>query len=236
MTMASAVRETPLLVHDEWLLTAHRAAVHVPTATAVIADLHLGYNRVRRRIGEAVPTSDPAELIHGIRLLCQQEGIRRLVIAGDLCEDGRDPGPLGELFAALAPQTIEMLGIIPGNHDRQLAKTSTGLPLLPDGLKLGRWHIMHGDAPRARGYVVQGHVHPCLRWAGVAAPCFLVGPRRLILPAFSTDAAGGNVLRRREWLTYRCAVIAGGKVLDFGPIAGLRQRLSVQDGKRKRGP
>jgi hypothetical protein len=31
-----------MLVHAEWLLTAQRVAVHLPTQTAVAADLHLG--------------------------------------------------------------------------------------------------------------------------------------------------------------------------------------------------
>ncbi len=34
-------------VLDEWLLTPWRGAIHLPTATAVVADPHLGYDRVR---------------------------------------------------------------------------------------------------------------------------------------------------------------------------------------------
>ena len=41
-----------------WLLTPERAAIHLPTATAVLADLHLGYNEVRCGTGEAVPAGD----------------------------------------------------------------------------------------------------------------------------------------------------------------------------------
>src|SRR5262249_34562148 len=40
-------------IHRDWLLTPERAAVHLPTATAIVADLHLGYNHARRRTGEA---------------------------------------------------------------------------------------------------------------------------------------------------------------------------------------
>ena len=47
-----------MLVHDEWLLMPQRVAVHLPTATAVLSDLHLGYNEARRRDGEAVPPAD----------------------------------------------------------------------------------------------------------------------------------------------------------------------------------
>jgi metallophosphoesterase superfamily enzyme len=45
-------------VLDDWLLTPERAALHVPTATAVIADLHLGYAQARQQCGDAVPTAD----------------------------------------------------------------------------------------------------------------------------------------------------------------------------------
>src|SRR5438270_5847367 len=36
-----------MIVHEDWLLTPVRAAVHLPTATAVVADLHLGYELAR---------------------------------------------------------------------------------------------------------------------------------------------------------------------------------------------
>ncbi len=82
-----------MIVHDDWLLTPHRAAVHLPTATGVIADLHLGYDEVRRRRGDAVPAFDAREVLARLEQLAQH-GVRRLLIAGDLCEDGRSPGPL----------------------------------------------------------------------------------------------------------------------------------------------
>ena len=56
-----------MLVHDEWLLTPARVAVHRPTATAVLADLHLGYNDARRRDGEAVPPADLTLILAPLR-------------------------------------------------------------------------------------------------------------------------------------------------------------------------
>jgi hypothetical protein len=218
------------MVHDDWLLTAERAAVHLPTATAVLADLHLGYEHARRRGGEAVPLANIAEVSARIRSLCAKHAVERLVIAGDLCEDGRSPGPVAELLEGLRQDRIELLGIVPGNHDRKLA---ADLPVLVESIKVGRWQVIHGDRP-ARGWVVQGHAHPCLRWAGIVAPCFLVGPRRLVLPAFSADAAGVNVLRQPEWRTYRCGVIVGDQVRDFGIVARLGRGPTRPN--RKRGP
>src|SRR5262249_35344010 len=140
------------------------------------------------------------------------------------------------LVSELAQTGVELVGIVPGNHDRRLAKIAAALPLMADGIQLGRWRIVHGDGPATRGWLVQGHIHPCLRWQGLNAPCYLIGPRRLVLPAFSADAAGANVLGRVPWRTYRCGVITGDKVLDFGPVGSLRRRLAGAGTKRKRGP
>ena len=79
-----------------------------------------------------------------------------------------------------------------------------------------------GDGELPEGRLVLGHFHPCVRWSeSLAAPCYLVGDARLVLPAFSPDASGVNVLGSRRWCGHRCAVIAGDRVLDFGDPARL---------------
>ena len=40
---------------DEWQLLPQRFAVHEPSATAVLADVHLGYTAARQRLGDAIP-------------------------------------------------------------------------------------------------------------------------------------------------------------------------------------
>ena len=44
-----------MILRHDWLLTPARVAIHTPTRTAVLADLHLGYAEARHRTGEAVP-------------------------------------------------------------------------------------------------------------------------------------------------------------------------------------
>jgi metallophosphoesterase superfamily enzyme len=100
------------------------------------------------------------------------------------------------------------------------------LPVHPEGFDVGGWRVVHGDGKLPEGCVVHGHVHPWVRWSAVlSGPCYLVGPARLILPAFSTDAAGVNVLPGRRWADHRCGVIAGHDVLDFGELGALRKRM-----------
>ena len=212
-----------MLVLEEWLLTPVRAAVHLPTATAVIADVHLGYGEARQRDGDAVPRQTVAAVLAPLSSL----RVSRLVIAGDLFEAGPEKTLVDELQTWLDDVGVELVAVVPGNHDRGLANRDTALPVAPDGVWLGKWHIVHGDARLRREPLVQGHQHPVARWSnGVGGPCFLVGKVRLILPAFSNDAAGVNVLSQARWGTFRCCVIAENRVLDFGELKELRRRMS----------
>lgn len=232
-------------VLDDWLLTAERVAVHRPSATAVVADLHLGYAEARRRGGEAVPDDTLEEQLLGMGRVLHKHDVHRLVIAGDLLEDGRCHGALAAFEDWLNREGIELVALVPGNHDRGLETSSQAtpkLPLYPDGFLLGDWRVLHGDEAIPDGPVIQGHEHPCFRWSprrhvvrprffdrtytpAVEGPCYLVGPRRLILPAFSREAVGVNVLSVRRWRPYRCLVIAGERVLDLGELAQLGQQI-----------
>jgi putative SbcD/Mre11-related phosphoesterase len=209
----------------DWLLTPQRVAVHLPTRTAVAADLHLGYDRVRRRGGEAVPERSIEEELGPLRRSLEEQGVSRLVIAGDLFEDGRFERDemVEDLLGWAARHSVELTAVVPGNHDRGLGD-ATELPVRREGLRIAEWTVVHGDAARPEGPVVQGHEHPWLRWRpGVEGPCYLLAEGHLVLPAYSADAAGGNVLGQARWANYRACVIAGAQVLDFGPVGQLRR-------------
>lgn len=202
---------------DDWTFTPERIAVHRPTATAVLADLHLGYERSRRRKGEAVPLVGLGNLTSALTSVADQHCVRRLVVAGDVCEDTAGFDLLAEWHAWLEEQKWELVAITSGNHDWGLEKSGLDLPLRPEGITLGEWTIVHGHNDLPEGRVVQGHLHPCVRWRReLAAPCYLVTEERIVLPAFSRDAAGRNVLAVAEWKQARCLVIVGDRLLDFG--------------------
>jgi putative SbcD/Mre11-related phosphoesterase len=226
-----------LQVHHEWLLTPQRVAVHLPTATAVAADLHLGYDQARIRAGDAVPVSSLEEQLVHLSNVFSFFGIHRLVVAGDLVEDARCIEVIPQFLKWLRPARADLIGLIPGNHDKGLMVS--GLPLCNAGLCLGSWQVVHGDAHSPPGKVVHGHVHPAFRWSSRApAPCYLVGPNRLILPAFSREAAGSDVACDPRWRAYRCCVIAGHQVLDLGMLRDLpkqgKPQASDQRGVRVR--
>jgi uncharacterized protein len=210
----------------DWLLTVERAVVYLPAATAVVADLHLGYAEARQQGGEAIPTVSVETILAPLGRVCKAHQVERLLIAGDLFESGSRENLVAGLLLWLKAAGIELVAVIPGNHDRGLHSV-TGLPIHQGAYRLGSWHIVHGDAPLPDGPVVQGHLHPCLRLPGLAgaAPCYLWSDRHLILPAYSPEASGGGVLGRQEWQDYHCHVIAGERLLDFGNLGLLRRRI-----------
>ena len=214
-------------VLDDWLLTPVRAAIHLPTATAVIADVHLGYGEARHRGGDAVPRQSAALVLDPLLPVLKRHAVRRLVIAGDLFEAGPSTALVTELLDWCSRNEVELCGVVPGNHDRGLAKNAPALPIHEEGLQLGAWRVVHGDGPLPAGRFIQGHEHPVARWEGrVGGPCFLIGAERLVLPAFSLDAAGVNVLNEQRWRAFRCCVIAGDRLLDFGVLGELGERTS----------
>jgi putative SbcD/Mre11-related phosphoesterase len=221
-----------MLVLEDWRLTPQRVALHLPSATAVVADLHLGYEQARQRTGEAVPLPTLEQQLAALGAALAQHGIRRLIVAGDLLEDSRSVQVLEDLNQWLDRRNLELIGLVPGNHDRHLqSREAQLLRLFPKGIQVGRWRVVHGDQELPRGRVVHGHEHPWARWStNLSAPCYLIGRNRLILPAYSEAAAGVNVLRGPRWLKYHCLVIVGERVLDFGEVG----RLSRGPGTMKK--
>jgi metallophosphoesterase superfamily enzyme len=236
-----------MLVLHEWLLTPERVAVHWPTRTAVVADLHLGYAEARRRRGDAVPPESIAELLEPLLRVSQQHSVRYLVIAGDLLEEGGCREAMSAFLEWIHHAEMDLIAVVPGNHDLGLAWPSDSkshMPFYPQGATVGSWRIVHGEAALPDGPVVHGHDHPVVRWSPksranrprfapsrfapetIDGPCYLSGPRRLILPAFSKEAAGVNILSMPRWRAFRCHIIAADRVVDLGEVSTLRRRLA----------
>jgi putative SbcD/Mre11-related phosphoesterase len=212
------------------VLLPERLAVHLPSETCIVADLHLGYSQARQRCGDAVPLASLEAVLQPLATALTRREVRRLVVAGDLLEDGRVRS--GEILAEfrdwLNRHAVDLVAVVPGNHDRGLPDSGS-FPIFPAGYDLGDWRVMHGDQAKSNGKILQGHEHPALRWSErLTAPCFLVRPNRIILPAYSSDAAGVNVLTRPGWSNDRCFVIAEDQVLDFGVVEELREARSLR--------
>jgi len=222
---------------EGWQLTPEGAAIHPGERTAVIADLHLGYEWARGAAGDCVVAHSLDETLARLSLVLDRAVLARLIVAGDLVESPRPchrtSDDVRRLHAWLAAHGVTLL-VVEGNHDcshQAFSPGSSPVPLpLPATCTVAGWTIGHGHRPLAAPRTISGHHHPVLRCEGTAAPCFLVGPGRIVLPAFSSNAAGcdvGSAALPKDWCTIplRCIASTGCELLDFGPIPALRHRL-----------
>jgi metallophosphoesterase superfamily enzyme len=221
----------------DWLLTPYRAAIHLPTDTAVAADLHLGYGVTRQGSGDAVPSVGLQDTRADFEKLFTEFQPQRLVIAGDLLEHGRVSALADDLLQWLQDVHVELIALVPGNHDRGRLRSALGDRYYPDGYTLDDWTIVHGHKRLPQGKVMYGHYHPSLDYGReVKASCYLVGRRSILLPAHSRNASGVNVLKYTAWQRHRCYVIAADQVLDFGVVGSIGQRVQRSLGRDRHFP
>ncbi len=213
----------PSTTAEIWEPTPEGGMLHRAERVAVVADLHLGYEWARGAAGDCVPPHSLAEAVARLEKLLDRAPIATLIVAGDLVESHR-PCRRTEADLRRLADWLELRGVrmvlLRGNHDRTR-------PEAPDCLVVDGWTIAHGHRPIEGDRTISGHFHPVLRVEGISAPCFLIGPDRIILPAFSANAAGCDVRTAaipRDWLQagLRCLASTGDDLLDFGPLAGLR--------------
>ncbi|MDR3634140.1 MAG: metallophosphoesterase [Isosphaeraceae bacterium] len=228
MTAPATTHPRLLARPDGWHLAPEGAAVHPEVQTAVIADVHLGYEWARGRAGDSLPAHSLPETLAKLDGLLSHVTLKRLIVAGDLVESpspcARTAADVQHLTRWLTDRGVELVPLA-GNHD------PPRLPPLPDSIEVAGWTIAHGHHPLRAPRTITGHHHPALRTSGAGAPCFLVGPRTIVLPAFSPNAAGWNVAsgpcpHRWRAQSLRCVAPAGSAWLDFGPLHSLARRLS----------
>jgi hypothetical protein len=134
-----------VIVHTDWLLTPERVAVHTPTATAVVADLHLGYDEARRRRGEAIPLASLDEELAPLRRVLARHEVRSVVVAGDLFEERGGAARAREFLAWFVATGVTLTAVVPGNHDRGLREEETGADgawcMAMDAGRLVRWCV-----------------------------------------------------------------------------------------------
>src|SRR5262245_20458173 len=117
-----------MITWGEWLLTAARVAVHRPTGTAVVSDLHLGYAEARLLRGLACPPPPVEETLALLQAGLRVHALHALLVAGDLFEAGPDAETVERLLSWVNAAGVRSLTVLAGNHDR-------GLRLVPPSLR-----------------------------------------------------------------------------------------------------
>lgn len=208
-----------------WQLAPEGAAIHAGEKTAIVADVHLGYEWARGSNGDCVPAHSLEETIQRLARLFERVAVDRLIVAGDLVESRRfcrrTMHDVAALTGWLKDRGVSLVALA-GNHDPPRR------PAMPATVEVGGWTVAHGHHKIDALCTVSGHHHPALRASGVNAPCFLVGESTIILPAFSPNAAGVSLATLGPLLkgkSLRCVAAAGGTLLDFGPVSDLLRAL-----------
>ncbi len=211
---------------DGWWLTPECAAVHREAKVAVVADVHLGYEWSRGAGGDCIPAHSLGETLARLGRLLARAEIRELVVAGDLVES-RGPCPRTDRDVASLRSWLMVRGValvaVRGNHDP--ARLGALVSYQVSG-----WTVEHGDRPGARsGKRLSGHLHPAIRFESHSFPCFLVGPDRIILPAFSMNAGGVEVGGLDVDRALRCIACAETSLYEFGPVSHVLARSGSRD-------
>ena len=118
-----ASTETRLPTFRGWQFTPEGAVVHRLSDTAVIADLHLGYEWARGAAGDCVLAQFLEETLTRLSTLLGRSAISRLIVAGDSARIG-SPVPFTTrdvecLKSWLADRDVDLL-VLEGNHDIEL--------------------------------------------------------------------------------------------------------------------
>lgn len=175
-------------------------------STLLIADLHLGKAATFRALGIPAPEATTTRDLDRLAAAIGRLGAKRLVILGDMIHAAA--GRSSEVFDAFNEwrgrhAALDML-LVRGNHDER-----AGDP--PNEWRIECVHNPHADGPflfqhepgeSNTGHILCGHIHPAVRLFGRAestlrAPCFWVGERCTVLPAFGTFT-GAKVIHPRK--------------------------------------
>lgn len=160
-----------------------------------VADVHIGKAEIFRGRGMPVPSGDLHRDLERLSWAMGESGARRLVVLGDLIH-----GPIpADVRAAVgewrARQEFSAL-LVAGNHDRHDVLPPEWRFERVAELREGPFLFRHEPA-EGEGYVWGGHLHPgvTLRGRGDAlrVPCFHIGARVGILPAFGSFTGHGHV-------------------------------------------
>lgn len=174
-------------------LLPQKAAFLPESNTLLVADAHIGKAVSFRKLGVPVPRGTTTETLAVLTALVQQHGVRRIVFLGDFLHSARShaPSTLGAVARWRQAHAALELTLVRGNHDDHAGDppTALGIECVDEPLLLGGLALCHHPQARAEGYVLAGHLHPCVHLGGRAhdrlrLPCFWFGAEVGVLPAF----------------------------------------------------
>ena len=168
------------------------AALLSQDETLLVADAHFGKAVSFRKLGMPVPSGTTSETLDILSGAMAHTKARRIVFLGDFLHSRRShaPATLATIHEWRARHSDIDITLVRGNHDDRAGDppASLGIHVVDEPLPSGPFALCHHPTPRATGYVLAGHWHPCISVTGRAferlrLPCFWFGDDTGALPS-----------------------------------------------------
>lgn len=200
-------------------LLPQKAAYLADIFTLLVADAHIGKAVSFRALGVPVPAGTTTESLNLLSQLVARHRVRRIIFLGDFLHSARSHAAATVAAVSRWRQAHPALQItlVRGNHDDRAGDPPTHwcIDVVDEPLLLGGLALCHHPQNVAGAYVLSGHLHPCVKLAGrgrdrLRLPCFWLGPRTGVLPAFGAFTGMAEVQPLAE---DRVFAVAGDAVL-----------------------
>ena len=194
-------------IRGHHMLLMPEKAVFLPeSCTLLVADVHLGKSASMRAAAIAVPGGTSASDFDRLNRALDRTRSQRLIVLGDLLHAPSGmTQPMLDLIGEWRHNrpALEVV-LVNGNHDRKCKPLPPvfNIQVVPNHMQLGPFSLCHDPSECADGYILAGHIHPCVVLEGKGRqserlPCFLFGRDRAVLPAFGSFT-GCAVIRPSE--------------------------------------
>ena len=176
-------------------LLPEKAAFLPDSRTLLVADAHIGKAVSFRRFGVPVPRGTTSETLALLAALVERLDVRRIVFLGDFMHSARSfaASTMGAVARWRAAHGSLDLTLVRGNHDDRAGDPPAhlGIEAVNEPLMQGGLALCHHPETATDGYVLAGHIHPCVNLGGRAhdrlrLPCFWFGDSVGVLPAFGS--------------------------------------------------
>lgn len=195
-------------VAGEQLVLLPDRAIWIPERHMVIvADLHWGKAAAFRAAFVPVPSGTTASDLARLSRVLHDTAATHLVVLGDLlhARAGRHADTLATIGAWREVHAEVAITLVRGNHDAHAGDppASLGIVCVDAPFAIGPFIGVHEPAEHADGYVLAGHLHPCVSVFGrgrqhARLAAFVFGARVGVLPAFSSFTGTGMYERSEQ--------------------------------------
>jgi len=193
---------TVKLEGEELWLLADKAVYWPARQCLMIADAHFGKASAYRSLGQPVPQGTTTENLQRLDRLLSALPCTQVIFLGDFLHGpgSHASGTLGALRSWRALNPDLPMTLIRGNHDKRAGDPPEDLNInvVTEPLLIGPFALQHEPDAHPSHHVLAGHVHPVYRLRGkgrqsLRLPCFVIGVRVSLLPAFGAFTGGHRV-------------------------------------------